>query len=100
MPTYIYIHPDTNEEIEIFHSMSEVKKPSLKLLEQITLPDGRVMQRKIVAPALVGFDNLGRSVKKTEGSTGDKSDKGAASKKETTPAKKEAAPAKSESKAA
>ena len=68
MPTYIYIHPDTQEEVEIFHAMSEVKNPSAKLLQKITLPDGRVMQRKIVAPALLGFDNLGRSVKNNDSS--------------------------------
>jgi len=66
MPTYIYVHPDTQEEVEIFHAMSEVKSPSPKLLQKITLPDGRVMQRKIVAPALLGFDNLGRSVKQSD----------------------------------
>ncbi|MFW5760912.1 MAG: hypothetical protein ACOCXH_08040 [Cyclobacteriaceae bacterium] len=66
MPTYIYVHPDTQEEVEIFHAMSEVKNPTEKLLQKITLPDGRMMQRKIVAPALLGFDNLGRSVKKSE----------------------------------
>jgi hypothetical protein len=62
MPKYIYLHPDTNEEMEVFHSMSEVKNPSPDLLKRIALPDGRIMKRKIVAPALVGFDNLGRSV--------------------------------------
>lgn len=61
MPRYIYVHPDTDEEIEIFHSMSEVKKPSSELLKKITLSDGRVMKRKIVAPQLYGFDNMGRS---------------------------------------
>ena len=62
MPTYIYVHPETKKEIEIFHPMSEIKNPSKELLEKITLPDGRIMQRKIVAPALLGFDNLGRSI--------------------------------------
>lgn len=66
MPNYIYVHPDTQEEVVIFHAMSEVKNPSDKLLQQITLPDGRLMQRKIVAPALLGFDNLGRSMKKSD----------------------------------
>jgi hypothetical protein len=61
MPKYIYLHPDTNEEHDIVHSMNEVTNPSTDLLERITLPDGRIMKRKIVAPALIGFDNLGRS---------------------------------------
>jgi hypothetical protein len=64
MPTYIYINPETQEEIEIFHSMQEALKPSPELLKKITLEDGTVMKRKLVAPALLGFDNLGRSVKK------------------------------------
>lgn len=62
MPKYIYLHPDTDEEFEIIHAMDEVKNPSVELLKKITLPDGRIMKRKIVAPALVGFDNLGRSI--------------------------------------
>lgn len=66
MPKYIYIHPDTNEEIEIVHAMSEVRNPSAELLKKIALPDGRIMQRKIVAPALLGFDNLGRSILKKD----------------------------------
>lgn len=66
MPTYIYVHPDTQEEVAIFHAMSEVKNPSQNLLKQITLPDGRLMTRKVVAPALLGFDSLGRSVKKSD----------------------------------
>ena len=66
MPTYIYVHPDTNEEIEIFHSISEVKNPSKNLLKKITLEDGRIMKRKIVAPALIGFDNLGRSIRSSD----------------------------------
>jgi len=66
MPTYIYVHPDTRDEVAIFHAMSEVKNPSEKLLKQITLSDGRLMTRKVVAPALLGFDNLGRSVKKAD----------------------------------
>lgn len=66
MPKYIYVNPDTREEIEIVHAMCEVKHPSRELLEKITLPDGRVMQRKIVAPALLGFDHLGRSILKKD----------------------------------
>lgn len=66
MPKYIYLHPDTGEEVEIVHAMSEVKNPSETLLSRITLDDGRVMQRKIVAPALIGFDNLGRSILKKQ----------------------------------
>jgi hypothetical protein len=66
MPKYIYLHPDTNEEFEILHTMSEVTNPSEELLGRITLPDGRIMKRKIVAPALVGFDNLGRSTNKQD----------------------------------
>jgi len=81
MPKYIYVNPDTNEEIEIVHSMSEVKNPSPELLKQITLPDGRVMQRKVVAPALLGFDNLGRSILKKDAAT----DGGTTAKKESKP---------------
>lgn len=62
MPKYIYLHPDTSEEFEIVHSMGEVKTPTEELLRKITLEDGRIMKRKIVAPALIGFDNLGRSI--------------------------------------
>lgn len=90
MPNYIYIHPDTQEEIQIFHSMSEVKNPSPDLLKRITLADGRVMERKIVAPALLGFDNLGRSVKKNGESNGEaKSNGEPKAKSESKPSKKE-----------
>jgi hypothetical protein len=66
MPKYIYLHPDTHEEVEIVHSMNEVTNPSEELLKKIALPDGRIMRRKLVAPALIGFDNLGRSVLKKQ----------------------------------
>jgi len=61
MPRYIYVHPDTGKELELLHSISEVKNPSDNLLKKISLPDGRVMKRKIVAPQLYGFNENGSS---------------------------------------
>ena len=98
MPRYIYVNPITNEELVLEHSMSEVKNPSADLLAKITLEDGTVMKRKLVAPALLGFDNLGRSVKKEEPGTADKNGSTKAETKSVT--KKESTPAKTEAKAA
>lgn len=66
MPRYIYINHLTGEEIEIYHTMKEVKDPSPELLKKITLKDGSIMKRKITAPTLLGFDSLGRSIRGEE----------------------------------
>lgn len=64
MPKYIYIDRESGFEKEVTHSMSECKNPSPETLKEIT-HEGRIMERKIVAPNLWGFDSLGRSKEKT-----------------------------------
>ncbi len=68
------------------HSMSEIGK-----IEILCDHCGAPMKKMMSAPALVGFDNIGRSISKKDKSNGSSAVNGKAKKKESKPAAKKAA---------
>ncbi len=55
MPTYVYQCQQCEDCIEVFHSMSEVDKPSIETIEEITCCC-EVMKRIPCVPQLMGFE--------------------------------------------
>ncbi len=84
MPLYDYkcYHCDVEKEVQ--HSMSEIGK-----IEVLCDHCGRPMKKMLSVPALVGFDDVGRSISKKDRENG--------SNGKDKPAGKESATAKSES---
>jgi putative FmdB family regulatory protein len=79
MPLYDYGCPSCGFEQEVQHSMSEIGKIQISCDRC-----GKLMAKKLSAPTLIGFDNVGRSISK-------KDEKGTASgesSKSTTAEKK------------
>ncbi len=84
MPVYDYKCPECGYEKEVQHSMSEIGK-----IEVLCDHCGARMKKMMSAPALVGFDNIGRSISK-KGNNNGQSKNGKETKKESKPAAKKA----------
>ncbi len=83
MPIYDYKCPECGFEKEVQHSMSEIGR-----IEVLCDHCGAAMKKMMSAPALVGFDNIGRSISKKDqhnghspGKTGKKPENKPAAKK-------------------
>ena len=59
MPLYDYKCPECGYEKEVQHPMSEIGK-----IEILCDHCGAPMKKMMSAPALLGFDNIGRSISK------------------------------------
>ena len=81
MPLYDYKCYNCEAEKEVQHSMSEIGK-----IEVLCDHCGQHMKKMLSVPALVGFDDVGRSISKKDRENGSNG-KGKTTKKESTPAK-------------
>ncbi len=80
MPLYDYKCNKCEVEKEVLHSMSEIGK-----IEVMCDHCGRSMKKMMSMPALVGFDNIGRSVSKKDKKRNGSASKEKEKKKEKKP---------------
>lgn len=86
MPLYDYGCPSCSEEKEVQHSMNEIGK-----IEIICNACGTKMHKKLSAPTLIGFDDVGRSISKKDKSETSKKDNPTSTAEVKKSAKKDAA---------
>ena len=85
MPLYDYSCNKCGFEKEVQHTISEIGK-----IEVLCDHCGAPMKKMMSVPALVGFDNIGRSVSKKNNNSNSPGSNGKTMKKETKPAEPKA----------
>jgi len=85
MPLYDYSCGKCGHEKEVRHAISEIGK-----IEVLCDHCGAQMKKMMSVPALVGFDNIGRSVSKKDKNSNGSESNGKVVKKEAKPAEPKA----------